>query len=234
MKRPASAARRHRASARTHKTQPPRAAARASARGASDAPRLPSSGEALVAQIHALGRLPRRKSKPVGDKEVAENNLAIKFSKAKAKNLFSQEHIATLDALASVSQPGETLISDIRALGHLPRRRARPVGQQQVSENTLAHKLHSAKAHKLLSESQLAELNALACVSQPGEDLLLAEIHALGHLPRRRSRPDGDSEAAENRLAIRLYKAKAKNRLSEQQQAELAALASVSQPGEEC
>ena len=48
----------------------------------------------LINDVQALGRLPRRKSKPVGDEEVAENNFAIRLSKAKAKNHFSEEEIA--------------------------------------------------------------------------------------------------------------------------------------------
>ena len=50
-----------------------------------------------MAEIRALGRLPQRKSKPVGDKQVAENYLAIRFSKAKANNQLSEEQIAELD-----------------------------------------------------------------------------------------------------------------------------------------
>ena len=125
------------------------------------------------------------------------------------------------DAFQLASERMENLMAEIRALGHIPR-----MQPGLGNEHSLAVRLRNAKSKSLLSESQLAELAEL-----PGAesrevrraarlDTLMAEIRALGHIPRRRPGL-GD----ENLLAIRLRNAKSSSLLSESQLAELAELA---------
>ena len=132
----------------------------------------------LVEEIRALGHIPRLQH---------ENSLYKRWRYAKRNNLLSETQFA---ALAEV--PGsrevlgaarvDTLVSEIRALGHIPRWRP--------DEYSLAQRLLYAKSNNLLSESQLAELAEL-----PGSesrevrrearpDTLIAQIRTLGHIPR--------------------------------------------------
>ena len=126
--------------------------------------------------------------------------------------------------VGTVAERMEILMGEIRALGRLPRRRP-GLGDEYY----LAGRLHQARYGNLLSESQLAELAefgvALAefqrsVAANPG-DTLMAEIRALGHVPR--STP---GLGQENTLASRLRRAKRKGVLSDSQLAELAKLPS--------
>ena len=92
----------------------------------------------------------------------------------------------------------DTLMAQVRALGHIPREIA-GLGDEYWP----AKRLQYAKRKNLLSETQLAELAELAAKRM---DTLMAQIRALGHIPRR------------------LQYAKSKNLLSESQLAELAEL----------
>ena len=102
-------------------------------------------------------------------------------------------------------------MAEIRALGHIPR---------DTVERSLYQRLWRAQRQSLLSETQLAELAALqGCESRM--DTLMAEIRALGHIPRQ-------SPGAENALSQRLYIAKRNGQLSESELAELAEIARCS------
>ena len=117
-------------------------------------------------------------------------------------------------------QPGEsdvtgatpralTLMADIRKLGLLPRR-----GPGHEAEHALAKRLRSAKQDKILSHSQLAFLEKLPEpeIADRAADRalsLVADIRALGHLPRR-----GPGHEAEHALAHRLRNAKRNKLLS--------------------
>ena len=114
-----------------------------------------------------------------------------------------------------------TLMAEIRALGRFPRR-----DSALGDERALAERLRSAKRNSLLSESQLAELAEMAAaesrereVRAAGRmDSLMAEIRALGHIPR-------DTPGADCALAQRLAYARRQRLLSESQLAELAEIA---------
>ena len=94
----------------------------------------------------------------------------------------------------------ECRCSEIRALGHIPR-------HKRGAEDALSQCLYYAKRKRQLSESQLAELAEFQG-SESRMDTLMAQIRALGHIPR-------PSRVAENVLSQRLNKAKSKRQLSE-------------------
>ena len=87
-----------------------------------------------------------------------------------------------------VAKPMQSLMEEIRALGRLPRKTI-----AERDEKQLYDRLKRAKASNHLSESQLAELAQVAG-SEPRHasqlrvqqrmDTLMAQIRALGHLPR--------------------------------------------------
>ena len=128
-----------------------------------------------------------------------------------------------------------TLMAEIRALGRIPR-------GNRMAEHALFMRLYYAKRHRMLSESQLAELTELAacdlaklpgsrstepvlragrCVAAEGMlaqspelmNTLMTEVRALGHIPRC---------SVEGPLYQRLYKARIHGKLSESQLTELA------------
>ena len=74
----------------------------------------------------------------------------------------------------------ETLMAEIRALGHLPRE-IPGLGD----EYNLARRLRKAKTDGRLSAAQLAELAEIPRYHQsPARmDTLMAEVRALGHRP---------------------------------------------------
>ena len=80
----------------------------------------------------------------------------------------------------------ETLMGEIRALGHIPRKTHR-----HVDEFSLYQRCRYAKLNGLLSESQLAELAKFPAsnwreLRTAGRiEALMGEIRALGHTPRR-------------------------------------------------
>ena len=121
----------------------------------------------VMAEIRDLGRLPNRMKRPVGDAQIAENNLANRLRKARAKQQLSKEQEAELERIAGASQPGseqlaEKLMAEIRDLGRLPRRMKKPVGDAQIAENKLADRLGKARANQELSKEQEAELERIA------------------------------------------------------------------------
>ena len=105
-------------------------------------------------------------------------------------------------------------MAEIRALGYVPRK-TRGLGD----ECELATQFHNAKEHSLLSESQLAELAELPVYDWREErkaarmETLMAEIRALGHIPRC---------LVESSLYQRMHSARRLGNFSEAQLAELA------------
>ena len=109
----------------------------------------------------------------------------------------------------------QILMAEIRALGHIPR-----------DHRGLAQRVRRALRQNLLSDSQLAELAQLQEFHQRERmDPLIAEIRALGYIPREWRRP-----AEESKLGYRLRYAKANSLLSESQLAELAEIARSDEP----
>ena len=115
----------------------------------------------------------------------------------------------------------DTLMSEIRALGHIPRWAGR-------AEKAVSQRLKYAKRNNLLSASQLAELAQMprteprdaSQLASERMEILMAEIRALGHIPRH-TRGLGHEYA----LGSDLRNAKVRGLLSESQLAELAELA---------
>ena len=113
-------------------------------------------------------------------------------------------------------------MADIRALGYVPRK-TRGSGD----EYELATRFHTAKEHSLLSESQLAELAELPVYNwrevrtAARMETLMAEIRAVGHIPRCPS-PKRSIPLVESRLYYRMHSAKSLGDFSESQLAELA------------
>ena len=124
--------------------------------------------------------------------------------------------------LRSTAQRMENLMADIRALGYLPRKT-----QALGDEYALASRFQHAKDRGLLSESQLAELAELPVYNwrevrkAARMETLMAEIRALGHIPRCPS-PKRSIPLVESRLYYRMHSAKRLGNFSESQLAELA------------
>ena len=59
----------------------------------------------LFAHIRALGRLPKEMSKPMGDEQIAEAQLAGRLRKAKRAKWWSSEHKAELQRITNALQP---------------------------------------------------------------------------------------------------------------------------------
>ena len=111
-----------------------------------------------MAEIRALGYLPR-KTQALGD----EYALASRFQHAKDRGLLSESQLAELAELpvynwreVRKAARMETLMAEIRALGHIPRWGTR-----------LYYRMYSARRLGGFSESQLAALsrraNGVAC-----------------------------------------------------------------------
>ena len=108
-----------------------------------------------MAEIRALGYVPRERP---AHRE--EHSLAIRLRFAKTKSLLSESQLAELAALPAsnwrevrMAQRMDTLMAEIRALGHIPRGSV---------EGPLYHRMYWARRHGVLSESQLAELAEIA------------------------------------------------------------------------
>ena len=169
----------------------------------------------LMAQIRALGHLPRM-TRGLGD----EYSLALRLANAKSRSLLSESQLAELAELPALDFRAErmdALMTEIRALGHIPRQ-TKSLGD----ERSLAQRLRNAKSKNLLSESQLAELAELPVLESREVrraarfETLMGEIRALGHIPRC---------SVEGPLYHRLSCARRRGALSESQLAELAEIA---------
>ena len=179
--------------------------------------------ESLMAEIRALGRLPRRR-RGLGDEYMLANRLHM----AVWRNLLSESQLAELaefelasadfersEGAETVEQHRESLMAQIRALGHIPR--SRP-GLR--AEFALAKGLREAKRLDILTPSQLAEVaelpSAAVWVAARRMETLMAEIRALGRVPR-----CTPGLGLEYRLAVRLQNAKKARHLSDSQLKEI-------------
>ena len=157
-----------------------------------------------------LGRLGR--AAPQQQRHLWGFRVSVLLSASQLAELAQMPSTEPRDASQLASERMEILMAEIRALGHIPR---------EAHENALYHRVRHAKSQNVLSESQLAELAELSEsnileVRRARMDTLMAEIRALGHIPRARG--------AEDALCQRLCYAKRKRQLSESQLAELAQL----------
>ncbi len=115
---------------------------------------------ALMADIRALGRVPKEVRGAEGD--VAERQLAVRLRRARGHKKLTDEQEAELATLGAAQPDANTnaLMNEIRALGRIPRR-VRGDGPEVVQERNLAKRLEWAKAHGKLTadeEAQLAEI----------------------------------------------------------------------------
>ena len=96
----------------------------------------------LAEAISALGRWPKRKMEPNGDAEIAENNLAIRLRKASKKIRIGEdvELERVLDSLPEEPTIADKIMDEIRAIGYVPKRKSKPVGEAQIAENSLARR----------------------------------------------------------------------------------------------
>lgn len=110
----------------------------------------------LLEALQTLGRLPKRRKQPKGDAEIAENNLAIRLSKALNKKKVGEdpELEEFLDALPKEPTIADQTMVAIRALGRLPKRRKNPLGDAQIAENKLARKMIRLKQHTETAQAQ--------------------------------------------------------------------------------
>ena len=97
----------------------------------------------MLEALQTLGRFPKRRSEPKGDAEIAENNLAIRFSKAlKKKKVGEDPQLGEfLDALPKEPTIYDKTMVEMRDLGRQPKRRNNPLGDAQIAENKLARRL---------------------------------------------------------------------------------------------
>ena len=108
---------------------------------------LAMSAESLMAEIRALGRVPKRKKRE-GDTDQEENKLAKKLGSLKSKKRLSE---AQLEELAQLTEEHvaetERLMAAIKTLGRVPKRNDR-AGDTDQEENKLAKKLGWLKKQK--------------------------------------------------------------------------------------
>ena len=98
----------------------------------------------LAEAIDTLGRFPKRKLHPKTPEQIAENNLAMRLHKLQRKGIDGGSHLArVLNNLPPDIRPNvkDEVINEVRVLGHLPKRKRNPAGEQQKAENKLARRL---------------------------------------------------------------------------------------------
>ena len=98
----------------------------------------------LAEAIRSLGRWPKRKMRPKEKEESTENNLAIRLQKAQRKGIKKGTELASvLDNLPPDIRPNveDQVVNQIRVLGHVPKRKKNPAGEEQFAENNLARRL---------------------------------------------------------------------------------------------
>ena len=106
----------------------------------------------------------------------ASASLIMPPQRSLAASRGQAKRIETL--MAKIPERMNTLMAEIRALGHIPR-------HKRGAEDALSQRLYYAKRKRQLSESQLAELAEFQG-SESRMDTLMAQIRALGHIPRRK------------------------------------------------
>ena len=186
-----------------------------------------------MAEIRALGHIPRCRVESLLYSRLYSARRHGKLSESQLAQLAQLPELRSRESalpaarsasaerkLAQRPERMNTLMAQIRALGHLPRK-----NPGLGDEYALACRFHTAKGRGLLSASQLAELSQMLRIKPRDASqlaagrmvTLMAEIRSLGHIPGR--------NRAEDALRQRLNTAKRKNLLSESQLAELAELA---------
>ena len=98
----------------------------------------------LAEALSSLGHWPKRKLHPQGPEEIKENNLAIRLHKAQKNGIDQGTHLASvLNNLPPDIRPNveDELVNQIRALGHVPKRKRNPAGEEQSAENNMARRL---------------------------------------------------------------------------------------------
>ena len=94
--------------------------------------------DAIIAEIHALGHLPKQRKQPKDEAEAAETRLAKRLQKAKQHAEWSSQYDTRLQEIAMAEvQPAheagaEELISEIKALGRLPRQLKKPTTEAEA------------------------------------------------------------------------------------------------------
>ena len=150
--------------------------------------------EQLMAEIRDLGHLPGRRSKQRKLQRTtssAEDTMAQRLARARNNKELSVEQEAELERIAGADE-SEQLMAEIRDLGHLPRRRKKPVGGE-VAENNLAQRLARARKNKQLSVEQEAELERIAGFGSEQVPRTLPRSTLDRPQSDPRSTPDGDA-----------------------------------------
>ena len=145
----------------------------------------------LMDEIRRLGHQPRRHGEHCRD----EHKLGNRLENAKRYRHLSRAQLREIAALPrpqtarslAVEERTNTLMDDIRRLGHLPRS-SRKLGH----EYTVAIRLREARRGGHLTEAQLEELENTPRYKRPATSApykeriatLMTAIRELGHLPR--------------------------------------------------
>ena len=179
----------------------------------------------LMNDIRAFGRVPRLK-----DNDHGEYVLAERLRWARRKHLLSQSQLAELETMpkqvvrADVAERMNSLVAQIRELGHVPRRT-----KFDEKENDLAQRLKEANRQNLLSESNLADLAGIPKLPRGSMeraqrmDKLIADIEESVRKFRRMPR-SSETYPEECKLAARLRYARHKAILGNSDRAQLADL----------
>ena len=136
-------------------------------------------------EIRVLGHLPGW---------TKEAPLASRLKRAKASEELSASQLAELEAMPPCSRrvtgasATEILMTEIRTFGRFPSRQS-----VDIKEHRLAERLRHFQRKNLLSASQLVELEQMprteprdaSQLAAERPEILMEEIRALGHLPRR-------------------------------------------------
>ena len=170
--------------------------------------------QSLLQQVAMLGHHPKRYKQPANESETASNSLAMKLSKIKsALPAAAQRYLEAMQAVSTATehaQEAESLMQQVRKLGHLPQE-----SQQKPHEQLLAQQLRKARENGLLEafEDELdnfASKDAEAAIASTAtqhaqhEEALMQQVRKLGHLPQ-----ESQSKPQEQLLAQQLRKARA-------------------------
>ena len=133
----------------------------------------------LLEALQNLGRWPKRRFRPKGAAEIAENSLAIRLFQAFQEKKVGEdpELLAVLEALPKEQTLADQVMDKVRALGRPPKRRKNPSGDAQIAaENRLARQLSRLRKNSDMrkkseraraQESLQAEEDSVHCTSSP-------------------------------------------------------------------
>ena len=184
--------------------------------------KAPPHVERLLQEVKTLGHYPQRYKQPTTKVERDSDSLAKKLNKAKGH--FTSEVQKYLEAMQANSkkaaathaatehaQQAQSLMQQVRKLGHLPRE-----SESHAEEQLLAQQLRKAKANGLLLayEQELEDFAKTAATRTATEHAqqaqsLMQQVRELGHLPR-----ESQSKPHEQVLARQLREAKANGLLA--------------------